>query len=122
MNRQPLELRKISTRGLKITWSDNSSIELASEILRRNCPCAGCREQRGEINHSAPLPTSAKSSSLLKVIEHSVSEETQLEEIWAIGNYAIGVKWGDGHSHGIYTYELLDSLCRNNSGDDQTKN
>ena len=32
-------------------------------------------------------------------------------EIRGVGNYAIELRWHDGHSTGIYTYDYLRSLC-----------
>jgi DUF971 family protein len=29
-----------------------------------------------------------------------------------VGAYAIRIEWSDGHSTGLYTYELLWALCR----------
>lgn len=33
------------------------------------------------------------------------------KEITALGNYAIGVAWNDGHSAGIYPYKLIEQLA-----------
>jgi len=60
-------------------------------------------------------------SSLLRVVEHEKQEELQLERIWGVGNYAIGMVWGDGHDSGIYTYFYLRELGEEmlpRSGDD----
>jgi DUF971 family protein len=37
-------------------------------------------------------------------------EELKIDRIWAVGNYALGVAWGDGHNSGIYRFELLRDL------------
>ncbi len=88
--------------------------ELSSETLRRNCPCATCREERGDTSHAKPLTTPAKPMKprSLSIVESSITEQTLLREIWAVGNYALGMSWGDGHNTGIYTFELLRSLAR----------
>jgi DUF971 family protein len=36
--------------------------------------------------------------------------EIELVQIQPVGRYAVQFAWGDGHSTGIYTYELLRSL------------
>ena len=84
---------------------------VSSELLRRHCPCATCREARGEGSHDAPLtPASKKKPGSLSIVQSSLSEELNLLEVWPVGNYAIGMRWGDGHATGIYTFELLRQL------------
>lgn len=107
MDEKPKEFRRLGPSGLRITWSDEVVHEIASLKLRQNCPCATCKEARGDTTHSMPL-TGKKN--LLKIVESSREEETALEEIWPVGQYALGMKWGDGHQTGIYTYTLLRSL------------
>ncbi len=100
-------------KGISITFenSDGSlrSFELKSEILRRECPCASCQQQRGDTSHNTPL---SGKSSLLKVIKATSEEECNLEKIWLLGNYAIGMKWADGHDSGIYTFSFLKELAQ----------
>lgn len=114
---KPLEIKRVSQQALAIRWSDGSRCELSNRVLRTNCPCATCREARGDSSHSTPLgglveSEGKKKGQLLRVVEHSVDEELRLEEIWGVGNYAIGVRWGDGHRTGIYTFHYLEELCR----------
>lgn len=101
-------------RGVSISYSDDSSISIDSTTLRKNCPCASCLEKRGDTSHHNPLQSKSKpttrTKSLLKVISATSEEETNLEKIWLIGNYALGLKWQDGHDSGIYTFEYLRSL------------
>ena len=37
---------------------------------------------------------------------------TEIREIATVGNYAITIKWGDGHGSGIYNYEYLRMICQ----------
>lgn len=107
---KPTKIERLETRGLLIEWSEaGRSVVLPVELLRSNCPCALCREKRGEGNHDTPL-TPKKSVSRLQVISHTRDEELNLQRIWPIGNYAIGIQWGDGHDDGIYTFGLLREL------------
>lgn len=114
--KKPIEIKRLEGRAMQISWSDGSQNTLSSTKLRQSCPCAQCRENRGEGSHAAPLGSPHKRS-LLRVIEASSEEETNLVNIWSIGNYAIGIQWGDGHDSGIYTYaylhelSLLESAC-----------
>lgn len=95
--------------GLEINFSDAEKIVLNSPTLRKNCPCASCQAKRGDSSHDTPL-TPKTGRSLLKVISSSTEEEQDLKQIWMLGNYALGMKWGDGHDSGIYTFEFLKSL------------
>lgn len=107
MQAHPTEIKRLATEGVEITWSDGVKHSLNSEMLRINCPCASCKEKRGDTSHAAPL--SPKKFSL-RVIESSKTEEIRLDKIWAVGQYAIGMLWGDGHQTGIYTYPYLRDL------------
>jgi len=35
----------------------------------------------------------------------------EAKDLFKVGNYAIGFKWGDGHDTGIYTFEYLRKIC-----------
>jgi DUF971 family protein len=35
-----------------------------------------------------------------------------IESIEAVGSYAIGILWSDGHWQGIYTWPYLHGACR----------
>ncbi|MCB0311303.1 MAG: DUF971 domain-containing protein [Bdellovibrionales bacterium] len=108
METHPIEFRRLGEEGLAIEWSDGFNQKLPSEMLRRACPCAACREARGEISHEKPLGSEKKRA--LQIIEHTIAEETRLLKIWSVGTYAIGLSWGDGHNTGIYTYQYLRKL------------
>ena len=105
----PLEIRRIGSEGLSIAWSDGSETRFDSRALRTHCPCAECRAKRGDDSHIAPL--TAKKRSLV-VLDASAEEELELKSVWGVGNYAIGIEWGDGHTTGIYTFSFLQELGR----------
>jgi DUF971 family protein len=107
MNFSLLEIKRVESKGLQVTWSDKS-VFLSSQILRSNCPSAISRAQRGDQSHDKPLTTPKKSA--LKVLSASLDEELDLKKIWSVGSYAIGIEWGDGHNTGIYTFDFLREL------------
>jgi len=99
---------KLIGSGLEIGLSTGEIRKIDAAQLRKNCPCASCLEKRGESSHSAPLsPLPVKGKGLLKIVKSSAEEETNITKIWNIGNYALGVKYSDGHDSGIYTYQFL---------------
>lgn len=113
----PVEIRRLTDnlehgpvgRGMLIRWSNNEISNLSSETLRTHCPCATCREQRGDISHTAPLVGRA---GLLTVVKATADEQLNLSMVWPVGNYAIGMRWADGHDTGIYSYGFLLSLSQ----------
>ena len=114
MNIQPIEVVRRKEQesdqgsGLYLKWSDGQEQELDSNTLRTNCPCATCDQKRGDTSHSTPLISKGRAS--LKVIKSDSSEELDLRKVWLVGRYAIGMKWGDNHDSGIYTFATLRAL------------
>lgn len=95
-------------RGLEITWSSGEKVLLDSGDLRTHCPCAECLGKKT----SCSLPQAeTRHRPSLQVISATIEEETNLVQVWPIGNYALGIRWGDRHDSGIYTYDLLRKLC-----------
>jgi DUF971 family protein len=99
---------------------------LSARLLRANCPSASEKVARNELDHDRPLNNSPKSNlntpnqgksnsfkknSSLQIVTHSIEEAHRIVEIRPIGNYAIGIKYGDGHQSGIYSFDLLWALC-----------
>ena len=123
----PVEIRKLAAgtsesqdstgelSGIQISWSDRSVGKISALVLRKACPCAECQERRGLGEaHEAPLTAGIKQKSKrsLMIVDHSMAESIGLKEIWPIGNYALGVRWADGHDAGIFTYALLWELSQ----------
>jgi len=95
--------------GLLICWSDDKENRYSSTVLRDNCPCASCLEERGVSNHSTPLSPVTGRARLNIATEIKVGKHV-LEEIRPVGNYAINLRWQDGHHTGIYSWEFLRDL------------
>ena len=83
---------------LEVSWPDGEVDRLPYRFLRAECPCASCRDEwTGE---------------RIIQIEH-VRENIKLDGIEPVGTYAIQPSWSDGHSTGIFTWELLREAARN---------
>lgn len=106
----PLEIKRIDGDGLAIIWQDGQRHVLGCRFLRESCPCATCREGRGDTSHSKPLGSPPAKKKAFSIVESSLEEELLLTRIWAVGQYALGIAWGDGHDTGIYTFDYLRSL------------
>jgi DUF971 family protein len=97
---QPKKVR--SPRGAVVTeidWSDGTTTRYAHRTLRGLCPCAQCQGHDQGIRWVESVEQASKLA----------LEISQLEQV---GNYAIGLTWGDSHSGGIYTFEYLRDLGR----------
>jgi DUF971 family protein len=83
-----------SKATLNIEWEDGAESEYPLAGLRSACPCAECRG--GHEN----MATRGSPDLLLIPLEDGRS--TVLERVDLVGNYAIQLVWGDGHSYGIF--------------------
>jgi DUF971 family protein len=117
----PISISRQTGQGLKVTWPGGEEHEITAQTLRSNCPSATERVARNELDHDNPLFSNPKKPSGLRVVEHTIDEVYRIEKIWGIGNYAIGIQYGDGHKSGIYSYELLWELGETVAGDQPRK-
>jgi DUF971 family protein len=86
---------------LNITWLDEHISAYPLRWVRANCPCATCREER----RNAALNTD-----LLKLTS-GPPPSTQVAGAELVGNYALRVRWSDGHDTGIYAFTALRLCC-----------
>lgn len=84
-------------RRLRIRWRDGHVSEYEPLFLRLNCPCAACVEEMT----GRPL-----------LDPKSVGPDVYPLEIDYVGRYALRFQWSDGHSTGIYPFEMLRAICR----------
>jgi len=75
-------------KELEISWADGHRSRFPHEILRGYCPCAGCQGHSG-------------------VIQFQEGGNLELRELEQVGNYALGLGWGDSHNTGIYSFRYL---------------
>ncbi len=95
----PEELRAPrGARVVEIVWADGATTPIHHRTLRGFCPCAHCQGHQGPIEWvegMASLPDAA----------------LELVEIAEVGQYAVQLGWGDGHSTGIYSFSYLRELA-----------
>ena len=93
---EAVDLTVERTRGLSVTFADGHLAEIDLMRLRLSCPCAACRSlrERGE----APWP------------QHSHPDRLSINDAQLHGAWGLNVTWSDGHSTGIYSFELLRKL------------
>ena len=93
----PSNIRALqSDQVLEITWIDGIVDRLPYRFLRGQCPCASCRDEwTGE-----------------RILDpNSIRPDLKLVGMENIGTYAVQPAWNDGHSSGLYTWELLRDLA-----------
>lgn len=100
---KPIKIERTEDKFLKTVWSDGYEASIKLESLRKNCPCATCRDERDK--------ASGQKFMLLNTFKAGQNELTNIQ---AAGNYAIVPTWGDGHDTGIYTWEVLREIFENN--------
>jgi DUF971 family protein len=98
-----LDLKK--DRGLTVEWPDGTSDYFSIAYLRRMSPSADARALRDQLasNPLTVLPSSAASASGQPLT--AVAAEL-------VGNYAIRIRFSDGHDTGIYSWSYLRELSR----------
>jgi len=92
---RPKDIQQIGGE-LAVKWDDGSETFVALEMLRRHCPCAGCKGEvdvMGNLYKNPPQPLSPKSFQLVRIVN--------------VGGYAVQPVWADGHSTGIYSFDYL---------------
>lgn len=94
----PTHLRAHKETGLfELEWRDGTSANVPFALLRGRCPCASCvNEITGE-----------------RILDLSTIPETIAPtKLGFSGNYALKISWSDGHSTGLYTWDLLAEIAR----------
>lgn len=94
----PSEIRAPrSARTLEIDWEDGRTTVHRNRDLRAFCPCANCQGHQGAIRWA--IGAGPWSEELLR-----------LDAIEPVGQYALRLRWGDGHQTGIYPFPYLREL------------
>lgn len=91
-----IDLKK--DRGLSIEWSDGSVSYYSIAYLRRMSPSADMRQLRVEMdkNPLTVLPSGKSAPGPLVAVDAEL-----------VGNYAIKIRFSDGHDTGIYSWRYL---------------
>ena len=93
---EPVEIRAPEhARRMEVDWSDGASSAYRHVILRGFCPCANCQGHHGPV----------------RWVDAAEGADLELSAIDEVGNYAVQLTWGDGHSTGIYSFRFLRSLA-----------
>jgi DUF971 family protein len=92
---KPLDIQQIGEE-LAVKWDDGTESFIKLELLRRCCPCAGCK---GEVDIMGNLYKNPE-----KPLTPAAFRLTRIDRV---GGYAIQPTWADGHSSGIFSFDYL---------------
>ena len=94
----PIKLKVYKNKSLIIVWNDKKESNIDLKLLRSVCPCATCNSERESRNRT--------------YIPLFLTNQLTIDAIEIVGNYAIQIKWKDGHSTGIYEFSFLMNLAK----------
>lgn len=103
---QPKQIKIFEKEKLLIKWNDDSETILLLKYMRDECPCASCKGETILLRTYRPPKPQIISLDMYKVKSMEV-----------VGGYAIQISWKDGHNTGIYSWEYIRQLEK-----DQTQN
>jgi len=81
---------------ITLSWADGETVSVRNHSLRAACGCAVCVD---EMSGEARLDPD------------SIPDSICAMEARVVGNYAISVKWSDGHETGLYPYRAIRELA-----------
>ena len=84
---------------LAVKWDDGSESFISLETMRRNCPCASCHGETDVLGNVYKGPERELGPAAFNLVS-----------LTNVGGYAIKPLWADGHSTGLYSFELLRRL------------
>ncbi len=99
----PIKIDRPKPYLLRAEWADGKITMMTLEMFRRECPCAYCKgEKVGSKVYSHPVEVKDEPGAF------------ELEYLKPIGNYALAVKWNNGHDTGIYTWDYFREIMVKN--------
>lgn len=96
---RPAHLELARDRGLTVKWTDGGESFFPIDYLRKMSPSAEARHLRDELarNPLTVLPvTPAGDAGPLRAVDAEL-----------VGNYAVRIRFSDGHQTGIYSWDYL---------------
>lgn len=93
---EPVEIVGLDKPWITINWADGHKSVYRALDLRLRCRCAHCIEE-----------TTGR-----KILDpRTVPDSVRARNIVAVGQYAIGIAWSDGHATGIFSFRTLREGC-----------
>lgn len=89
---------------IQFVWSDGRKAEFELKYFREECPCANCKGETILYTTFKPQKISIETPEMYKIAA-----------IAPVGDYAIQIRWKDGHDTGIYSWSYIDMLLSEGS-------
>lgn len=94
----PAHLRARKLEGiLEIEWADAPLARVPFKLIRSHCPCASCVDEITGVRTLDPA---------------TIPDDIAPANLGFTGNYALKITWSDGHSTGLYTWDLLAEIAQ----------
>ncbi len=94
---KPKQIKIENKEILLINWDDNKTeSRINLKYLRDECPCANCKGETVLLKTYRPPKAQTNNPEMYKI-----------KNIETVGGYAIQLSWKDGHNTGIYSWEYL---------------
>ncbi len=88
----PRTITRSDPTRIAIEWDDGIETVYTARELRVLCPCARCVDEITGIRTLDPA---------------SIASDMTQSDVRLVGNYAISVRFADGHDTGIFTFPML---------------
>ncbi len=92
MSPRPRTITRSDPSRVEIEWEDGERTAFSAAELRSICPCAACVDELTGARRHDP---------------GSVPDGLTHLEVRLVGNYALTIRFSDGHSTGIYPFGML---------------
>jgi len=89
---QPRKITRTDPTRIVFEWDNGETTVLSTAELRALCPCAACVDEGTGVRTHDPA---------------SVPGDLVHLDVRLVGNYAITVRFSDGHATGIFPYPML---------------
>jgi ATP-binding protein involved in chromosome partitioning len=89
------EIWQIDPLTLGITWTDDKECRYQVSELRKKCPCAMCIDEMS----GKPI-----------LDPNTIKDDIKPVTIDSVGRYGMSINFSDGHSTGIYSFDLMRRL------------
>ena len=94
---KPVKLAQDGPATLLVQWSHGHESRYPVRTLRLACRCAQCVDEWTGQPRLAPS---------------TVPADVRPVRIEPVGLYGLSIEWSDGHSTGIYTFDVLAEACQ----------
>lgn len=83
-------------KEMTFKWPDGNMTVISNFDLRLSCKCAVCNDEMS-------------GKQILR--KENIPSDIRAKEIIPLGNYAIAIKWSDGHNSGIFSYKSIINIA-----------